>query len=154
MRKSLYDVEHRTAYRFAMLSTMSTRAMADVFRRHGLTDLGWRVFSLIGHHEPVHPSSIGKRASFDPDKVTRAVDRLVRIGLVARSVDGADRRRVILKMTPRGRKVYAEIERRRRAMEKEFLSVLSAGELKAFYSALDKLEAQGRRLYLTRAKRA
>ena len=153
MRKSVYDVEHRTSYRFAMLSTMSTRAMADVFRRHGLTDLGWRVFSLIGHHEPVHPSSIAKRASFDPDKVTRAVDRLVRIGLVGRSEDSADRRRIILKVTPRGQKVYAEIERTRRAMEKEFLSVLDAGELRVFYGALDKLEAQARKLFRSKRSR-
>jgi len=150
MSKSIYDVEHRTAYRFAMLSTMSTRAMADLFRRHGLTDLGWRVFSLIGHLEPVHPSSIAKRASFDPDKVTRAVDRLVRIGLVGRSEDSADRRRSILKVTPRGRKVYSEIERARRTMEKQFLSVLDANELRIFHSALDKLEAQARKLYQTK----
>jgi DNA-binding MarR family transcriptional regulator len=147
MRKSIYDVEHRTAYRFAMMSAMSTRSMASVFRRRGLTDLGWRVFSLIGHHEPVHPSHIAKRASFDPDKVSRAVDRLVRGGLVARAVDSADRRRIILTLTPRGKKVYAEIEQERREMEKEFLSVLTTDELRAFRAALDKLEAQSRKLF-------
>jgi len=154
MRNSPYDVEHRTAYRFSMLSTMTTRAIAALFRRHGLTDLGWRVFSLIGHYEPVHPSHIAKRASFDPDKVTRAVDRLVRVGLVARSVDSADRRRIILKVTPRGRRVYDEIERTRRSMEKEFLSVLDAAELKAFFAALDKLEAQARKLFQVRRARS
>ena len=154
MRNSPYDVEHRTAYRFSMLSTMTTRAIAALFRRHGLTDLGWRVFSLIGHYEPVHPSHIAKRASFDPDKVTRAVDRLVRVGLVARSVDSADRRRIILKVTPRGRRVYDEIERTRRSMEKEFLSVLDAEELKAFLAALGKLEAQARKLFQVRRARS
>jgi DNA-binding MarR family transcriptional regulator len=147
MRKSTYDVEHRTAYRFAMMSAMSTRSMASLFRRRGLTDLGWRVFSLIGHHEPVHPSHIAKRATFDPDKVSRAVDRLVRSGLVTRTVDSADRRRIILTLTPRGRKVYSEIEQARREMEREFLSVLTPEELRAFHAALDKLEAQSRKLF-------
>jgi DNA-binding MarR family transcriptional regulator len=147
LRKSRHDVEHRTSYRFAMMSAMSTRSMATVFRRHGLTDLGWRVFSLIGHYEPVHPSSIARRATFDPDKVSRAVDRLVRRALVARKEDSEDRRRVILSLTPRGRKVYEEIELARREMEKEFLSVLSPEELRAFQAALDKLEAQARKLF-------
>lgn len=146
----MLDVEHRTSYRFAMMSAMSTRSMADMFRRRGLTDLGWRVFSLIGHNEPVHPSTIAKRATFDPDKVSRAVDRLVRKGLVGRKVDSADRRRVILTLTPRGRKVYEEIEQARREMEKEFLSVLAPEELRVFQAALDKLEAQARRLYQAR----
>ena len=126
---------------------MSTRTIANVLRRYGLTDLGWRVFSLIGHNEPVHPSSIAKRATFDPDKVSRAVDRLVRSGLVARKEDSADRRRVILTLTARGQKVYAEVEQIRRDMEREFLSVLDAEELRAFRAALDKLEAHARQLY-------
>jgi DNA-binding MarR family transcriptional regulator len=143
----MHDVEHRTSYRFAMMSAMSTRSMASFFRRRGLTDLGWRVFSLIGHHEPVHPSGIAKRATFDPDKVSRSVDRLVRKGLVTRKEDSVDRRRVILTLTPRGRRVYLEIEQARREMEKEFLSVLSQDELRAFHAALDKLEAQARKLF-------
>lgn len=150
LKKSLHDVEHRTAYRFAMLSALSTRTVAKLLRRHGLTDLGWRVLSLIGHNEPVTPGVISKKATFDPDKVTRAVDRLVRNGLVARRKDSADRRRVILALTARGQKVYAEVEQVRRDMERDFLSVLSAEELLVFHAALDKLEQQARRLYQER----
>ena len=151
--KSMHDVEHRTSYRFAMMSAMSTRSMADLFRRRGLTDLGWRVFSLIGHHQPVYPRDIAKRATFDPDKVSRAVDRLVRKGLVTRKEDSVDRRRVILTLTPRGLKVYSEIEQARREMEKEFLSVLSPDELRMFRVALDKLEVQARKLFQGKGKK-
>ena len=141
------DLEHRTAYRFAVLSAMSTRSVADLYRRHGLTVGGWRTLSLIGHHEPIHPGSIAARTSVDPDKVTRSVDRLVDNGLVARAEDSADRRRVVLRLTARGRKVYREIEKVRRAMERELLGVLSGGELRAFLGTLDKLEAQARKIF-------
>jgi DNA-binding MarR family transcriptional regulator len=147
LKKSPHDVEHRTAYRFAMLSTLSTRTIANLLRRHGLTDLGWRVLSLIGHNEPVTPGAIAKKATFDPDKVTRAVDRLVGSGLVVRKEDSADRRRVILTLTSRGQKVYAELEQVRRDMERDFLSVLSPDELRVFHAALDKLEEKARLLY-------
>jgi DNA-binding MarR family transcriptional regulator len=82
--------------------------------------------------------------------VTRAVDRLVAKGLVAREADEADRRRVVLTLTARGRKVYADIDRRRREIDAEFLSVLSAAERKAFFATLDTLELQARRIFTGR----
>src|SRR3954471_8132025 len=96
------DLEHRTAYRFSMLAAQSTRCMADLYRKAGITVGGWRTLSLIGRYEPIYPSSIAERTSVDPDKVTRAVDRLVEKGLVARKVDNADRRRIALRLTARG----------------------------------------------------
>src|SRR6185436_6670282 len=85
--------------------------------------------------------------SVDPDKVTRAMDRLVDNGLVARKVDGEDRRRVVLTLTARGRRVYTEIDNVRRAVEQKSLSVLTKDELARFNAAMDKLEAQARRIF-------
>lgn len=147
------DLEHRTAYRFAVLSAMSTRCIADLYRRHGLTVSGWRTLSLIGHHEPIHPGGIAERTSVDPDKVTRAVDRLVHRKLVERALDRTDRRRIVLTLTRRGRKVHDEIDHVRRVMEKEFLSVLSADELRRFNASLDKLETQARRIFRNKKTR-
>jgi DNA-binding MarR family transcriptional regulator len=141
------DLEHRTAYRFSILAAQSTRCMSDLYRRLGLTVGGWRTLSLIGRYEPIHPSSIAERTSVDPDKVTRAVDRLVDKGLVARKVDSRDRRRIVLTLTARGRRVYAEVDQIRRVIEEKFLSVLTKEELFRFNAALEKLEGQARRIF-------
>jgi DNA-binding MarR family transcriptional regulator len=141
------DLEHRTAYRFSILAAQSTRCMSDLYRKLGLTVGGWRTLSLIGRYEPIHPSSIADRTSVDPDKVTRAVDRLVDKGLVARKVDSEDRRRIVLTLTARGRRVFAEVDQIRRVVEEEFLSVLTKDELVRFNAALEKLEAQARRIF-------
>jgi DNA-binding MarR family transcriptional regulator len=140
-------LEHRTAYRFSMLAAQSTRCMGDLYRKLGLTVGGWRTLSLIGRYEPIYPGSIAERTSVDPDKVTRAVDRLVHKGFVARKVDGADRRRIVLTLTARGRRVYTEIDAVRRAVEESFLSVLTKSEFAQFTATLDKLEAQARRIF-------
>jgi DNA-binding MarR family transcriptional regulator len=147
LSKAHLDLEHRTSYRFAVLSAASTRSVAGLYRRHGLTIGGWRTLSLIGHHEPINPGAIAERTSVDQDKVTRAVDRLVARGYVTRRVDGADRRRVILRLTPRGRRVYAEIENVRRAIEQKFMGALPPAERARFLASLAKLEAQARRLF-------
>ncbi len=141
------DLEHRTAYRFSMLAAQSTRCMADLYRKAGLTVGGWRTLSLIGRYEPIHPGRIAERTSVDADKVTRAVDRLVGKGFVARKVDAGDRRRIVLTLTARGRRVFTEIDAIRRAIEVQFLSVLSKDELARFNSTMDKLEAQSRRIF-------
>ena len=141
------DLEHRTAYRFSMLAAQSTRCMSDLYRKLGLTVGGWRTLSLIGRYEPIHPGGIAERTSVDADKVTRAVDRLVGRGMVARKVDARDRRRIVLTLTARGRRVYAEIDAIRRAVEEKFLSVLTRDEIARFTATLDKLEAQARRIF-------
>ncbi len=141
------DLEHRTAYRFSMLAAQSTRCMSDLYRKLGLTVGGWRTLSLIGRYEPIHPSSIAERTSVDADKVTRAVDRLVGRGMVARKVDARDRRRIVLTLTAGGRRVYTEIDGIRRAVEEKFLSVLTRDEIARFTATLDKLEAQARRIF-------
>ena len=141
------DLEHRTAYRFSIMAALSTRCMSDLYTKLGLTVGGWRTLSLIGRYEPIFPGSLAERTSVDPDKVTRAVDRLVERGLVARKVDAEDRRRIVLTLTARGRRVFAEIDQIRRIMEEQFLSVLTKPELAGFNAAMDKLEAQARRIF-------
>ena len=140
-------LEHRTAYRFSMLAAQSTRCMGDLYRKLGLTVGGWRTLSIIGRYEPIYPGSIAERTSVDPDKVTRAVDRLVAKGFVARKVDAADRRRIVLRLTARGRRVYTEIDQVRRAVEEKFLSVLTRDEFARFNALMDKLEAHARRIF-------
>ena len=141
------DLERRCAYRFARLSALTLRSIAALLRRQGLSERGWRMLSLIGHHEPVHPGALARRTSVEPDKVTRAVDHLVEQGLAVRRVDPADRRRVMLRLTAKGRTVYRRIEAVRRRMEVEFLGVLNPAEQKAFLRALDRLEAQAERMF-------
>ena len=144
------SLEHRLAYRFSMLAAMVTRCIGDLYRKHGLTVGGWRTLSIIGRYEPIFPSDIAERTSVDADKVTRAVDRLVTNGLVARKVDAQDRRRIVLTLTARGRRVHSEIDQVRRVTEEKFLSVLTQEEAERFYAALDKLEAQANRIFATR----
>jgi DNA-binding MarR family transcriptional regulator len=50
-------------------------------------------------------SKVGERLMVHPTSVTNLVDRLEAQGLVARTVDVADRRRILASLTPAGRRV-------------------------------------------------
>ena len=98
----------------------------------------------------IYPSEVAYHSSLEADKVTRAVDKLVAKNLVVRKGDRKDRRRVVLTLTPKGRRVYEEIESVRRAIERRFLSVLSAKEMNIFFDAMDKLQDNARRIFVGR----
>lgn len=104
---------------------------ADLYRKFGLMVGGWRTLSIIGRYEPIHPGSIAERTSVEPDKVTRAVDRLVGRGLVARKADSKDRRRIVLTLTVHGRRIHAEIDGVRRAGRAIPFSTRACAEAKA-----------------------
>src|SRR5690606_25573459 len=108
---------------------------------------GWRVLGIIGHYQPVFPVTVVQMTSIDAYNVTRTVSRLVKMGLVQRRADTTDRRRVVLRLSPRGEDVYREIEATARALERELRRALSPHEWRQFSKSLDKLNAQARKLY-------
>jgi len=70
------------------------------------------------------------------------VDRLVALGYVQRTQDGFDRRRVVLSLSPVGRKVYEDVEGATRRIELLLLNALSTREREALERIRTKLQGQ------------
>ena len=81
------------------------------------------------------------------DKITRIVDSLVEQGLATRQQDSADRRRVIVALSAKGRRINGQIEQMITEMEREFLIVLSSNEREHLYEMLDRLKTRGDQLF-------
>jgi DNA-binding MarR family transcriptional regulator len=81
------------------------------------------------------------------DKITRIVDSLVEQELVTRQQDSADRRRVIVALSGKGKRINAQIEQMIIEMEREFLIVLSPSEREHLYEILDRLRVRGDQLF-------
>lgn len=143
------ELGERASYRFSILSTRQVGQMASVYlNKFGLTGNTWRVLSLIGYYGPMSASDVCRHGSLEADKVTRAVDILVRKKYVIRRRNREDRRKVVLSLSAAGRRVFDELERHRYAMERELLSVLSPDELDSLYSILDKIEARADEIFV------
>lgn len=143
-----FDLERRSAYRFGLIADLAMQCLAEMFtERHGLSVAMWQVLAIIGRFEPMFPSDVATRTAMHPDKVTRTVDSLVEAGWIERTPDLADRRRIVLRMTAKGRTTHRDIDHVRRIIESEFLDVLSDAELKAFNACMDKLETQAQTLF-------
>lgn len=103
------------ASRFALM-----RLLALAEREPGITDLA-------------------RQLEINPAAVTRQVQEMAREGLIRRRADSRDGRRSYLSLTPKGRRLFAEIHERTHEFERSLLSVLGAEEMRGAAVCLAKL---------------
>ncbi len=145
MKKSRTSLplENWVGYRFSLISARLGNFVAPMYAsRHDLTMPAWRSLAVIARYQPLTASQLAKLTSSDAFKVARAIELLVRRGLIRRDLDKNDRRRASLRLTADGRKVYRDIEKFVVRVENELASVLDANELAMLRQSLDKLERQ------------
>jgi DNA-binding MarR family transcriptional regulator len=121
------DLEAFLPYRLSVLSNRVSTAIARVYAsRFGLSIAEWRLIAVLGRFGPLSANEVADRTYMDKVRVSRAVQRLLERGLVARAIDAADRRRSILQLSPEGAAIRAEVAPLALAIESRLLAVLSA----------------------------
>ena len=140
-KAQLVPLEERVMHRFYLIAKRFDQALVAMHsKKLGISVNNCKIMRVIAFNGPLSATELGQRTSLDPDKITRAVDTLVDRSYVIRKSDDADRRKVVLTLSAKGRRVHDKIDMVVSAMEVEFLSVLTADERKALKSSLDKLE--------------
>lgn len=94
----------------------------------GLTLDQWRVLAFLADGRGHPMSGIAGAARVPPPTLTKIVDRLVDAALVYRRVDEADRRRVLVLLSERGRDRYAELAPRVLEVEQGLAAVLGGAD--------------------------
>jgi len=143
-----FDLQERSTYRFWLLVTQMQKCLAQFYvARIGRPANGWKIMMVVGRRARVSAAEAGQLTDLEPDKVTRIVDRLVAQGLMIRTQESADRRRVRLSLTAAGRRVYHQLDDVRRAIEIDFLGALAPRERATLYRLLDKLQARAAAMF-------
>ncbi len=141
--KTPLPLENWIGYRFSLISARLGNFVVPMYAsRHDLTMPAWRSLAVIARYQPLTASQLAMRTSSDAFKVARAIELLVRRGLIRRDMDKNDRRRASLRLTTDGRKIYRDIEKFVVRIEDELASALDANELATMRQCLDKLERQ------------
>lgn len=112
---------------------------AVALERIGTPFVQWQLVSAIAAEGLRSQAALAARVGMDPAGTSRALDTLEAAGLVRRTRDRADRRRVAVALTPKGHRWY---ERARRIVFGElspFFVVLSRAETRALEALLAKL---------------
>ena len=115
---------------------------ADNERLSRITVNQARIFGYIFSHEEtgdIRISSLAHDLGVTPAAAGQAVDRLVRIGLVDRSIDPTDRRALVVSISETGRAHLRGFEDRSRIVSDEVLADVSPADIAAFDRVLGVL---------------
>jgi DNA-binding MarR family transcriptional regulator len=130
-------------YRLSVLANTVSSSIARVYaRRFGLSVPEWRVMAVLGMAPPLTAGEVCGRTAMDKVRVSRAVARLMRAGLIDRRTDDGDRRRAFLALSRKGRKVYGEIIPLALDAEAQLLAALDTDETRRLDALIAKLQAR------------
>ena len=104
------------------LVAVTSRAIEEV-SGGDLTVQQWRVLVVLGGAEAgIRVSDLARRINASGPSTSRIVRRLEQRGLVAASVDAADRRAVRIQLSPTGEAIRGRVVERRRSLIRETLA--------------------------------
>jgi DNA-binding MarR family transcriptional regulator len=75
--------------------------------------------------------------SLDKSKISRAIDRLVRVGLVSREINSENRRYSVLTLTKQGKNIVRKIDNNHNRLFDNILSRLPEAKKKIFLESFD-----------------
>lgn len=134
-------VEDYLLYLLARASTGASAQFHAIVKEKGLSVLEWRVLGQLSGG-PATVSMLAERALSQQPTLTKVLDRMAAEGLVVRLGDTADRRRVLLRLTEKGRRLAAELVPLARAHEARVLAGYAPREAAALKRALKTLIAR------------
>jgi DNA-binding MarR family transcriptional regulator len=109
----------------------------DLTRPTGLTALQYTALTVLERHPDLTSAHLARHsfvtAQSGADMVTALLDR----GLIERHRDSADRRRLVIALTPAGERVLVGLRPKVAALEARTLSLLSVDETSALRASLE-----------------
>ncbi len=124
---------------------MSFYVDGQAIARYKITVGQCHLLGLMKERGSLGMSELAEAIGVTTGAATGFISRLLKSGMVKRYHDKRDRRRVLVKATPRGEKVLGEMMRIKRGRLKKVLAGVSAAERRGFGGVLSKVHAQLRK---------
>ena len=129
----------------AVMNTIRTADMAferigRLLRPLNVSAAGGLVLGQLRDHGPMSPSELGDRLIVTRATVTGLLDSLERRGFVRRSANPADRRSLLVEITPTGLEVIQQVRTIIHGYETAWMSVLSDAELRTYIALLHRIQ--------------
>lgn len=102
-----------------------------------------RVLVMVASRGPMNLGAVARGLGVHPSNATRACDRLVNADLLSRRDDPADRRNLVLELTPSGQELVGRVMDRRRRAISAVLDRMSAEHRQALVPVLQSFAAAG-----------
>ncbi len=160
-RRLRLDLPNFVPYRITVLATLVRRALAEIYRDDpGLSEPEWKVMTTLAHYGPLPSGDIGVYVTLDRVAVSRALARLMKLGLVTRARNASDQRTFMVDLTAPAARLYDRMAADALDLETRMLRGLRPTDVRNLLTLLDGIEASlrtpadQRRLLLMQSKSA
>jgi DNA-binding MarR family transcriptional regulator len=145
LRKPIALLGHETLLNIYFTATCIKKRAAEFLRPLGLTDVQLNVMMLL-HHQSGPEGGLSQAQISDMMLVNRAnitslIDRMEKAKLVVRTAAADDRRYNIIKLTERGKKIFARVDPLYAKEVKNAMAILKGTEQKKLVRMLEKVRA-------------
>ena len=135
------DLPNFLPYRITVVAALIRRALADIYRSDpALNEPEWKVFTALAHYGPLPSGHVGQYVTLDRVAVSRALARLIKLGLVTRKKSRDDLRMFDVGLTAQATRVYDRMAQEALAVEAPILERLNADEIRTLLALLEKVE--------------
>jgi len=129
-------------YRLSVLAARMSKKLSKVYGdNYGLSTPEWRVLAHVAHREKMSVREIRDSVSLDKPSVSRAVSKLEKAELLAKSTCARDHRLVEIAVTEKGLEVFHQIVPEALAFEAAALEAFNAEERQQLDDLLSRLQA-------------
>lgn len=136
-------LEQFLPYRFNQLAERISDSLSTIYSAEfGITISEWRILAMLGTQPTMTSSDIAHKTRMDKAKVSRAVQKLEKLGYLLREKDRQDHRISHLSLTDSGVELYNAIVPKALEWEGRFVSTLTAQEYRDLHNLLNKLDQQ------------
>jgi DNA-binding MarR family transcriptional regulator len=131
-----------SAFLLTQLGAHAAQRYADRIGEHGLTPPQTGILGLLRGNPGISQQQLARTLGMLPSRVVAFIDELEADGLVARTRDGADRRRNSLVLTDKGTATLRTIAAVARAHDDDICSALTATQRATLHDLLTRIAEQ------------
>jgi DNA-binding MarR family transcriptional regulator len=120
------QMKDQLAYMIASVNRQLESELEERLRPGGVPIDQFRILEVLDAGEPCAMGEIAEQSLVEPATLTKIVDRMVAEGLVYRSPDPHDRRRVLILTAPAGKALFKRLRGISTAQEQRLIELLDS----------------------------
>ncbi len=141
-RRATLPVDDSIFFKLVRVVNLTARPFSEsIGKAYHLSLNEWRVLLVLANHPRVVASEVAALTGLDKMTVSRAIAALERRGRVVRKVDATDRRRMLLRLSAAGERLYERIGLPAKARERSLFRGIGDADQERLGRLLDRLIA-------------
>lgn len=146
LKKGFNVLEHEAILNIYYTASCIKKRADEFFRGFGLTDVQFNVLMLLTHQSGpeggLSQAQLSGMMLVNRANITSLIDRMEKANLVTRTASPGDRRYNIVKMTGRGKKLFAKVEPLYAKQVEKIMTCLKEPEQKRLITILGRIRSK------------